>query len=150
MACKSIFSTNIMGGGKIQIISSKSYIFLSIFSQTQLLSDGASIDIMPLQIDVVTDVFAFQTNKIEAAVIYFPVCELPLPQILEECRMRHLHSDSRRCNEAGSDRPSHPRPATTNRAYSRQMVLRNLILHMKPHRCLHIPVQEHSIDSLHQ
>ena len=57
---------------------------------------------MPLQIDVVTDVFAFQTNKIEAAVIYFPVCELPLPQILEECRMRHLHSDSRRCNEAVS------------------------------------------------
>lgn len=73
-----------------------------VFRKPQLLPDGASIDIMSLQIDIITDVFTLEAYEVEAAVIDLPVCKFLFAQILEECRMRHLHCDSRGSDEAVS------------------------------------------------
>ena len=59
---------------------------------------------MSLQIDIITDVFTFETDEVETAVIDLPVCKFLFPQILEECRMRHLHSYPRGSDEAVSVR----------------------------------------------
>ena len=75
-----------------------------VFRKPQLLPDGASIDIMSLQIDVVTDVFTLEAYEVEAAVIDLPVCKFLFLQILEERRMRHLHGYPRGSDEAVSVR----------------------------------------------